>query len=99
MPTIEFYDEYGTYLEGRTASAVSGDGTWLQTTVPNLSGVYSGIYTLVICNATPDGSRNIAGTSSVWVWGNDPPPPDPDQDPCYGNVILNRPPMECLPNY
>ncbi len=90
MPTIEFYDEYGTFFNQTTASAVSADGTWLQAAVPSLAGLYSGIYTVVIVNATADGSRNAVGTSSIWVYGNDlpPPPPDPDPDPgpCVGGV-------------
>jgi hypothetical protein len=95
MPTIEFYDEYGSYYQQTTASSVSADGTWLQTNVPSLSGLYSGVYTMVIVNATPDGSRDVVGTASVWVYGNYPPPPDPDPDPCL-NPIGNVPP-ECEP--
>ena len=86
MPTLEFYDEYGTFFSQTTATAVSADGTWLQTSVPSLAGLYSGIYTVVIVNATPDGSRNAVGTASVWVYGNDmpapPPDPLPDPNPC-----------------
>jgi len=86
MPTLEFYDEYGTYFSQTTATAVSADGTWLQTSVPSLAGLYSGIYTVVIVNATADGSRNAVGTASVWVYGNDmpapPPDPLPDPNPC-----------------
>jgi len=83
MPTIEFYDEYGTFFNQTTASSVSSDGTSLQATVPSLAGLYSGYYTVVIVNATADGSRNAIGTASVWVYGNDmpPPPPDPEPDP------------------
>ena len=90
MPTVEFYDEYGTFFNQTTASAVSADGTWVQAAVPSLAGLYSGTYTIVIVNATADGSRNALGTASVWVYGNDmpPPPPDPlpDPDPCYPRV-------------
>jgi len=90
MPTIEFYDEYGTFFNQTTASYVSADGTWLQAAVPSLAGLYSGTYTVVIVNATADGSRNAVGTASVWVYGNDmlPPPPDPDPDPgpCVGGI-------------
>jgi hypothetical protein len=86
MPTIEFYDEYGTFFNQTTASTVSADGTSLQAAVPSLAGLYSGTYTIVIVNATADGSRNAVGTASVWVYGNDmlPPPPDPlpDPNPC-----------------
>ncbi len=99
MPTIEFYDEYGTYFDQTTASAVSADGTWLQAAVPSLAGLYSGAYTIVIVNATADGSRNAVGTASVWVYGNNmlPPPPDPVPDPCGG--ALSQFAMECLPVY
>jgi hypothetical protein len=90
MPTIEFYDEYGNFFNQTTASSVSADGTWLQAAVPSLAGLYSGTYTIVIVNATADGSRNAIGTASVWVYGNDliepPPDPDPDPGPCAGGV-------------
>jgi hypothetical protein len=83
MPTLEFYDEYGTYFAQTAATAVSADGTWLQTPVPSLAGLYSGTYTIVIVNATADGSRNAIGSATVWLYGNDmpPPPPDPLPDP------------------
>jgi len=96
MPTIEFYDEYGTFFNQTTATAVSADGTWLQAAVPSLAGLYSGTYTVVIVNATADGSRNAAGTATVWVYGNDmpPPPPDPDPDPCP-MPTNGEPALEC----
>lgn len=99
MPKIEFYDEYGTYFDQTTATTVSADGTWLQASVPSLAGLYSGIYTIVIVNATPDGSRNAIGTASVWVYGNDmpPPPPDPEDDPCV--QTKDGPSLECEPVY
>ncbi|HEY3134750.1 MAG TPA: hypothetical protein VGL29_01750, partial [Blastocatellia bacterium] len=96
MPTVEFYDEYGSYIDGRTALAVSADGTWLQASVPDLSGAYSGSYTIVIVNATADGTRNIVGTANVWVYGNYPPPPDPQPDPCTEGGSR---PMECYATY
>jgi hypothetical protein len=97
MPTIEFYDEYGSYYQQTTASSVSADGTWLETSVPSLSGLYSGVYTMVIVNASPDGSRDVVGTASVWVYGNTySPPPDPDPDPCNPQNG-NLPPPECEP--
>src|SRR4030095_1715440 len=71
MPTIEFYDEYGTYYNQTTATYASPDGTWLQGNVPSLAGLYSGTYTFVIVNATPDGSRNAIGSASMWIYGND----------------------------
>jgi hypothetical protein len=83
-PTVEFYDEYGGYIDGQLASSVSGDGTWLTANVPSLAGAYSGSYTIVIVNATADGSRDVVGIASVWIYGNEVPilPPDPDPDPC-----------------
>jgi len=98
MPTVEYYDEYGTFIGQTTAAAVAGDGSWLQCAMPNLAGVYTGVYTMVITNASADGSRNVVGTAVVWAYGNDlpPPPPDPDPDPCnpsYGNL----PAIECVP--
>lgn len=99
MPTIEFYDEYGTFFNQTTASSVSAGGTSLQAAVPNLAGLYSGTYTIVIVNATANGSRNVVGTASVWVYGNPMPPPDPDPDPCPSPLPGQLPPLECGPVY
>lgn len=99
MPTIEFYDEYGTFYNQTTASTVSADGTTLEAAVPSLAGLYSGTYTIVIVNATADGSRNAIGTASVWVYGNIAPPPDPDPDPCPIPPFGELPPIECGPVY
>lgn len=97
MPTIEFYDEYGTFFNQTTATYVSGDGTWLQGNVPSLAGLYSGTYTVVIVNATSDASRDAVGAATVWIYGNDmpPPPPDPDPDPTCGIPYNGQPALEC----
>ncbi|HKA19104.1 MAG TPA: hypothetical protein VKN18_12510 [Blastocatellia bacterium] len=97
-PTVEFYDEYGSYLDGRVANTVSSDGTWLEATMPGLSGAYSGTYTIVILNATSDGSREVVGIATVWIYGNDAPvpPPDPVPDPCLQGSP-DGPAPECTP--
>ena len=86
MPVVEFYDEYGTFIGQQVAASVAGDGSWLQSPAPNLAGVYSGVYTVVITNIDWDGGRNVVGTATVWVYGNDmplpPPDPLPDPNPC-----------------
>jgi hypothetical protein len=99
-PTVEFYDEFGTYIDGRAAIAVSSDGTWLEANVPSLTGAYTGSYTIVIVNATSDGSREVVGTASVWIYGIDVPimPPDPVPDPCLEGTP-EGPAPECNVNY
>jgi hypothetical protein len=82
MPSVEYYDEYGTFIGQVGASSVADDGSWLQAATPGFYGVYSGAYTVVITNTDWDGSRNVVGTAIVSVYGNDPPPPDPLPDPC-----------------
>lgn len=102
MPIVEYYDEYGTFLEQTIASSIAVDGTWMQANMVDISGAPSGAYTLVIRNATPDGSRDVVGTAYIYIFGNDPLPPEPIE-PCqpyynamdYNDVDYNRPAMEC----
>jgi hypothetical protein len=100
MPVVEYYDEYGTFIGQATASSCAGDGSWLQSATPSLSGAYSGAYTVVITNAAGDGSRVVVGTAFLALFGNDypPPPPDPLPDPCYP-TNGDLPALECGPVY
>ena len=59
----------------------------------DILGVPSGAYTLVVRNATSDGSRDIVGTGYVYIFGNDPLPPEPIDDPCL--QYSDGPAMDC----
>ncbi len=95
MPHIEYFDGYSGQVVGSTdATSVSADGSWLQSSTPDLSQVYSGTYNILISNRQADGSLNYVGTSTMDAYGRDygyEPPPDPCQ-PAYQDP--NRPPVE-----
>jgi hypothetical protein len=96
MPVVGYYNEGGYLMSEQTATAVAGDGTWLQGPVPDFSGSYNGQYNLVVSNKNADASRTIIGTAVVYVTGfYIPPPPEPEPNPCYcdGNHAC----MECGP--
>jgi hypothetical protein len=77
MPVVEYYDEFGQLMAQTTATAVAGDGTWLQANTPNLYNVYSGTYIIAIRNATSQGLWEFVGTTSIDAWGRDRPLCDP----------------------
>ena len=87
MPRVEYFDAYSGDVVGSVdATAVSGDGSWLQAPSPDLSYVYSGSYNILISNRQSDGSLSYIGSSSVDSYGRDfiyEPPPDP----CSGGGI------------
>lgn len=90
MPRLEYIDPYNGNLIGTaTATAVSGDGAWMQASTPDLSSVYSGTYTILISNVTSDGSFEYVGTATMNTFGRDgsyeDPPPDPETCGCSGS--------------
>jgi hypothetical protein len=90
MPRLEYLDPYtGNLIGTATATSVSGDGTWLQAYTPDLSGVYSGTYTIFISNATSGGGFEYVGSATMDAYGRDgsyeDPPPDPDPCSCTGD--------------
>ncbi|HXG67047.1 MAG TPA: hypothetical protein VNO70_18230 [Blastocatellia bacterium] len=87
MPIVAYYSEFGYLVAKQTASSVAADGTWLQGSVPNLDGAYSGVYTLLIKNKNADGSKTIIGTATINVTGNDPPPPPDGGGECQPGMI------------
>jgi hypothetical protein len=82
MPVVDYYDQYsGILVASATASSVSGDGSSLDVVTPDLSGVYTGGYNIVVSNKTSDGSSTMVGIASFSACCIDPPPPDPPDDP------------------
>jgi hypothetical protein len=82
MPVVEYYDQYsGILIANATASSVAGDGSSLQVVTPDLSGVYTGGYNIVVSNKASDGSNTMVGIASFSACCIDPPPPDPPDDP------------------
>jgi hypothetical protein len=89
MPTIEYYNSYGTLVAQQTAYQVAEDGTWLTASTPDLSSVSSGRYLLTIRN--PDGA--VAGNAFVDVFRYSEPPPDPDPGACGPDQICPIDPL------
>jgi hypothetical protein len=82
LPLIRYFDQNGVLVAETYADQVAPDGTWLTGSTTDLSSVYSGQYTVVICNATADGTWETLGAVTVEVFHYVEPPPDPD--PCGG---------------
>jgi hypothetical protein len=82
MPVIEYYDQYsGLLIASTTAFSVATDGSTLLAYTPNLSGVYTGSYNIVVSNIASDGSNSVVGVAPFSACCIDPPPPDPPPDP------------------
>lgn len=79
MPVVEYFDSNGFLVGSAYASSVSGDGTWLQGYLPDLSNAYSGNYSIKVTNKRSDGYYlNVVGTATVTAWGRDRPDSDGD---------------------
>lgn len=82
MPVIQYYDQYsGIFVASTTAFSVATDGSSLQAYTPDLSGVYTGSYNIVVSNVAGDGSHSVVGVAPFSACCVDPPPPDPPPDP------------------
>ena len=82
MPVIKFLNlETGDESTNTTASAINGDGTWLEASTPYLGFTYSGQYVAIVYNVKSDGSLEGVGGDWLEIYGNDPPPPPPS-DSC-----------------
>ena len=71
-PQVAYYDDYGGYIG--TGQVTGAGSDWVTATVPDLSNVYSGTYTVQISNLQADGSWQITGEASGTTWDRDPPP-------------------------
>ena len=79
MPRVEYFDGSGFMVGSTYATSVSGGGTSLDASVPDLSGAYSGTYTIRVTNKTYQGYySHTVGTSTVTAWGRDRPDSDGD---------------------
>jgi hypothetical protein len=90
MPTIEYYDQYSGVLVGSaTAFSIAGDGSSVQFYTPDLTGVYTGSYNVVVSNVAADGTSAVVGVAPFSACCIDPPPyePPPDPPPCGEGMI------------
>jgi hypothetical protein len=89
MPTLQFFNEYGTLAAQTQATEMAPDNTYLKAWSGCLSGLPSGHYTVNVVNATADGVGQVVGSSSVRLYGaNEPPTCNPS------NILIQR----CLDN-
>ena len=94
LPLIRYFDQNGVLVAETCADQVAPDGTWLTGSTTDLSSVYATQYTVIIYNATADGTFEAMGAATVEVFHFSDPPPDPD--PCGGcgaggNVCVQMP--------
>jgi hypothetical protein len=79
MPRVEYFDGSGYLVGSVLATSVSGDGTSLDTSVPDLSYAYSGTYQIRVTNKTYQGYySHTVGAATVTAWGRDRPDSDGD---------------------
>ena len=79
MPRVEYFDGTGFLVGSTYATSVSGGGTSLDASVPDLSGAYSGTYLIRVTNKTYQGYySHFVGTATVTAWGRDRPDSDGD---------------------
>ena len=86
-PVVEYKDDYGNSIGTGTVTAVGSDGTWLDASPPDLSGAYSGTYTVEISNRYWDGQLQMVGLAAMSAYGRDRPDSDGDgwydDEDCY----------------
>lgn len=71
LPVAEYWDQYGNYIGSGTTTALSPDGTWMESAPPDLSGVYSGTYRVEVSNLYWDGQRQLVASGEVSCYGRD----------------------------
>ena len=72
MPKVDYFDGNGYMVGSVYASSVSGGGTSLQASVPDLSTAYSGTYQVRVTNKTSSGYyAHVVGTVTITAWGRD----------------------------
>jgi hypothetical protein len=79
MPQVDYFDSNGFLVGSVNATFVSGDGTYLEANMPDLSNVHSGTYQVKVTNKTQAGYYlNIVGSAPMTAWGRDRPDTDGD---------------------
>jgi hypothetical protein len=70
MPTIQFYDMYGTYVAQTTATSIDTDyGQWAKGWSGCLAGMPAGTYRLDLINGTADGYGERVGMGHIYLYG------------------------------
>lgn len=97
-PTLAFYDESGNVVASTQATQSLWSGNEIEgfvVSTPNISGVYDGIYTVVVHNVLSDQSWDVIGAATITIYGNPLPPIEPP--PGGGGCEPPQPDMPALP--
>ncbi len=70
MPTLRFYNQFGTLAAQTTATQVAFDGSWLKGSSSCLSNLPIGPYSVDIINATSDGAGMLLSRSKMYLYGS-----------------------------
>jgi len=70
MPTLQFYNQFGTLAAQTTASQVASNGSWLKGWSNCLSNLPIGPYTVDVINATPDGAGALLSQAKMYLYGS-----------------------------
>lgn len=69
MPTLQFYNQYGTLTAQTQASGVASNGYSMVASSNCLHGLPTGSYMVSVLNATPDGIGQLIGNTSLYLYG------------------------------
>jgi hypothetical protein len=81
MPTLQFYNQYGALTAQTQASDVASDGYSMTAWSNSLGGLPTGSYMVSVLNATPDGTGQLIGNASLYLYGG--PVQKPIDDPGF----------------
>jgi hypothetical protein len=89
MPTLQFYDVNGVLMCQTQATNIAWDNSSIEGSTYPLDYMPSGIYIVEIWNATPDGSGEHVGDTSMNIFRTSELPPDADGDGHRADVDCN----------
>lgn len=75
---LAYYDEFGNMVASSSANQLlyggkAGYVTGILATLPDISQVYDGVYTVAVYNVNVDGTWEMVGSATVNIYGNPPP--------------------------
>jgi hypothetical protein len=69
MPTFQFINQYGTLVAQTQACEIDAENGWAKGWSHCLAGLPTGEYTVLLMNATPDGTGQLVSNSSLSLSG------------------------------
>lgn len=98
MPTLQFYDVNGVLMCQTQATSIAWNNSSIEGSTYPLDYMPSGVYIVEIWNATPDGSGEYVGSTSMNVFRTSELPPDADGDGYRADVDCNDGDPSIYPN-